>query len=136
MSTAAKVQVMIVEDDPSLNSAYKRVLKAEGYSVRTALNGKEALDIVGQLPAAPELILLDLRMPVLDGIGFLHEFQARQHPECSVVIFTNVDVHKDVDEAFSLGAKHYILKARTTVRDIVHLAKRLTSPPMRTVLVK
>lgn len=117
MSTAT---ILVVEDDQALNDAYQAILSSVGYSVSTAFNGQEALDLLQDM-AAPDVILLDLRMPVLDGVGFLREYKPKEHPETTVVVFSNYDSHKDIDEAYELGVDRYVLKARAAPKDLLHL---------------
>ena len=64
----AEKRILIVDDDESIRDMIEIVLAAEGYAVRTAPHGAAALEAVGE--CAPRLILLDMRMPVLDGWGF------------------------------------------------------------------
>jgi CheY-like chemotaxis protein len=65
--------VLVVDDDGAFRESLKEFLARHGYSVQCAANGSEALQLYKGLQAAPELILLDLIMPVLDGWGFLIE---------------------------------------------------------------
>ncbi len=58
--------ILVVEDDPLIREAIRDMLTLEGYPVRTATHGREALDVIAQ-GAKPSLILLDLMMPVVDG---------------------------------------------------------------------
>ena len=58
--------VLVVDDDPALRRLLRMTLESDGYDVRTAANGAEALDCVDEM-SHPEAILLDLRMPVMDG---------------------------------------------------------------------
>ncbi len=113
--------ILVVEDDLALNDAYSTILQAKGHKVETAFNGREALDMLAARSSDPDIILLDLRMPVLDGIGFLREFEPANHPDCTVVVFSNYDAHKDIDEAYSLGVDRYVLKARAAPKDLLHL---------------
>jgi CheY-like chemotaxis protein len=114
--------VLVVEDDAALNDAYRIILSATGaYEVTSAFNGKEALDIISKQEKAPDVILLDLRMPVMSGIEFLREFKPSDHPKTTIVVFSNYDAHKDIDEAHALGIDRYVLKARIAPRDLVHL---------------
>jgi CheY-like chemotaxis protein len=69
-AVAAKSRVLVVEDDADLRQAICQILEEEGYRVRTASNGQEALGIL-ELESEPCLILLDLMMPVMDGWQFL-----------------------------------------------------------------
>jgi DNA-binding response OmpR family regulator len=120
MAPASKTStILVVEDDRPLNDAYKLILEKSGYDVRTALNGKEALEAVREID--PDIILLDLRMPVLDGIGFLTEYDPKSHPNTSIVVFSNYDSHADIDKAYELGVDRYVLKARTAPKDLLAL---------------
>ena len=114
-------RIFIVEDDQALNDAYKAILSSVGYNVETSFNGQEALDLLAGGSFVPDVILLDLRMPVLDGVGFLREYKPKQHPETTVVVFSNYDSHKDIDEAYELGVDRYVLKARAAPKDLLHL---------------
>lgn len=69
------VHILIVDDDPAIRATISEVLGEEGYTVTTATNGAEGLDaLAGVLPA---LVLLDMRMPVLDGWGFARALKER-----------------------------------------------------------
>ncbi len=67
--------ILVVDDDYAIRMAVSEILQFEGYSVATAANGAEALEAIERLK--PSLILLDMRMPVLDGWGFARELRAR-----------------------------------------------------------
>ncbi len=67
--------VLVVDDDPAIRSTVADILGLEGYAVATAENGEEALRLVETL--RPSVVLLDMRMPVLDGWGFAREIHAR-----------------------------------------------------------
>ena len=122
-----KVHILIVEDDKTLNDAYRMILEHAGYLVDVAFNGQEALDALGTLGQDPDIILLDLRMPVLDGIGFLEQFNPKDHPDCTIVVFTNYDTHKDIEAAHELGVGRYVLKARTSPRDLLHIVEAISA---------
>ncbi len=123
MSKDSQSNILVVEDDQALNDAYKAILSSVGYNVETSFNGQEALDLLAGGSFVPDVILLDLRMPVLDGVGFLREYKPKQHPETTVVVFSNYDSHKDIDEAYELGVDRYVLKARAAPKDLVHLSE-------------
>lgn len=118
------LQVLIIEDEQLLNEAYARVLTAANISLLRAYNGKEALDILkGE---KPDIVLLDLRMPVMDGIEFLKKLHPKENlPNAKIIVFSNYDDQHEIDEAFSLGAMHYMLKAWATPDELVKLIREV-----------
>jgi CheY-like chemotaxis protein len=78
-------RVLVVDDEPELRSVVTLILDAEGYQVEEAANGAEALQVLEQ--TQPACVLLDMRMPVLDGWGFARELEAR-HLHIPVVVMT------------------------------------------------
>ena len=76
-SESGSYEVMVVEDDSDTRDMLRRTLEKEGWEVMTAENGRVALDMMVQYK--PDLILLDLMMPEMDGFQFVNELQ--QHPE-------------------------------------------------------
>jgi CheY-like chemotaxis protein len=118
-------KILIIEDDVALNDAYKTILTTAGYAVSTAFNGEEALEVAMQ--HHPDIIFLDLRMPVMDGIDFLKQYQPKQqHPDVHIVVFSNYDMQAEVDEAYSLGAERYVLKAWASPKELLKIVKDLS----------
>jgi CheY-like chemotaxis protein len=118
------LQVLIVEDEQLLNEAYARVLEAAKISLLRAYNGKEALELLKK--EKPDIILLDLRMPVMDGIEFLKELKPKENcPDTKIIVFSNYDDQHEIDEAFSLGAMHYMLKAWATPDELIKLIREV-----------
>ena len=116
--------ILIVEDDGALNEAYKTILESANYTVRTAFNGEEALKVAAE--QKPDLIFLDLRMPVMDGIGFLKEYEPKKNnPDAHIIVFSNYDMQAEVDEAYELGAERYVLKALAAPNDLLKIVKDL-----------
>lgn len=114
------LKILVVEDDTALRDAYETILSAAGYSTRIAANGEEALKLTKK--ETPDLIFLDLRMPVLDGIGFLRAYQPKEkHPDVKVIVFSNYDMQQEVDEAYELGAERYVLKAWASPKELVKI---------------
>ena len=79
-----EVRVLVVDDEPGIRAIVLAMLEIEGYAVAEAINGAEALVAVENDP--PDLILLDMRMPVLDGWGFATELRRRGHRTPIVVM--------------------------------------------------
>ncbi len=120
--SAAKI--LIAEDEQVLNEAYKTILDKEGYDVSVAYDGEEALRLTKTLE--PDLILLDLRMPRVSGIQFLEAYDlSSKHPGVKVVIFSNLDTQKEIDQAYELGAHKYMLKAWASPKELVRLVKEM-----------
>ena len=78
--------VLVVDDDEDVRDTMEMILADEGFPVTTARNGLEALEIVDT--DYPSLILLDMRMPVMDGWEFAHAYQARPGPHAPIVVVT------------------------------------------------
>lgn len=116
--------ILIVEDETVLNDAYQAILTKEGHQVMTAYNGEEALKAVEK--QEPDIILLDILMPKMNGIEFLRKFQLKEkHPDTVVVILSNLDMDKEIEEAYQLGAYKYILKAMTSPQQLAVLVNHL-----------
>ncbi len=114
--------VLVVEDDSALNDAYTTILESADYDVKHAENGKIALEMLDD-GLSPDVILLDMRMPVLDGIGFLKQYDASKHPQTKIVVFSNYDTHDDIEEAYELGVHRYVLKARLAPKELLRLVE-------------
>lgn len=97
--------LMVVEDDPNIRALIRDLLTDEGYSVDEAANGAEALAIL--TTCKPDLILLDLNMPVMSGWAFMQEI--RKTGKHMPVIIVSVQV-KSKEEAAQLGAVDYLRK--------------------------
>lgn len=120
MATPAKI--LIVEDDADLNSAYKMILSSAGYDVTSAYNGEEALAEIKK-NGDPRIMFLDLRMPVMDGITFLEQYNAPKHDDTTIIVFSNYDAQKEVDRAYELGAHRYVLKARAAPKELIRIVE-------------
>jgi two-component system, chemotaxis family, chemotaxis protein CheY len=78
--------VLVVDDDEGIREFITEVLVEEGYAVVTAAHGAAALDLLGQ--HSPSLILLDMKMPVMDGWEFARRYHERPAPHAPVVVIT------------------------------------------------
>ena len=107
------VDVLLVEDDPSVLEMYRLKLELDGYRVNTALDGEEGLRKAGEL--APDIIFLDIRLPMMDGLEVLRKLRAQEKTrEIPVIILSNYDEEDLVARGLRLGAHEYLIKARTT----------------------
>ncbi|HSW66327.1 MAG TPA: response regulator [Bacillota bacterium] len=122
MTAKQQPSILIVEDERSLNEAYQMILQKSGYDVHVAYDGEEALEVAAK--SNPTLILLDLRMPRMDGIEFLRKYNLLdEHPKVRVVVFSNYDMQKEIDEAYRLGADRYILKAWASPKELLQVVE-------------
>lgn len=111
--------ILLVDDDNVFNFLSTKLLQWSGLAneIQTALNGQEALDLLNNYymgtAARPDVILLDLNMPVMDGFSFLEAFQKiswpRKHKVC-IIIVTSSHNPKDMARAKQMGVAHYLTK--------------------------
>jgi CheY-like chemotaxis protein len=99
--------VLVVDDDPDILEALAEILEVEGFESRRARNGKEALDKLG--PRTPDLILLDLMMPVMDGWEFAQKLRAIPSFNAPPIIVLSAD-RNVAAKAKELGAVAYLSK--------------------------
>ena len=111
--------ILVVDDDPSIRSTISELLELEGYPVATAADGEEALQAVER--ARPSLVLLDMRMPVLDGWGFAREVKARGLRLPIVVMTAAQDARRWAQE---IEADGYVSKP-FNVTDLLDAVERL-----------
>jgi CheY-like chemotaxis protein len=120
-----RLKILVVEDEKVLNSAYQTILEKTGHEVEVAFDGKEALSTLGQFE--PDVILLDLKMPNLDGLGFLRAYEkVAPKKRSKIVLFSNYDLQKEIDEAFNLGVDKYVLKAWASPKDLLKIIQDIT----------
>lgn len=112
-------RILIVEDEQALSEAYQTILSQHGFIATIAANGEEALAAVAT--EMPDVILLDIMMPKMNGIEFLQELHKQYANEPAVIVFSNLDNQPEVDEAFRLGAKRYIVKSWASPQDLVRM---------------
>lgn len=116
--TPTSRSILIVEDEQFLAEAYHTILTAKGYRTDVAHDGVRALEILRQ--NAPQLILLDMRMPNLDGLGFLHELQ-KMTLDTKVIVLSNHSNRQEIDDAYKLGAQRYLVKAWTSPSELARV---------------
>ena len=98
--------ILLAEDEPSVRELLSRFLIAEGYQVATAPNGAAALAIAEQNP--PDLIILNIYLPVLDGPRFVQAYRHRPGPHAPILVITGIGY--DAERAAALGVAGYLEK--------------------------
>lgn len=115
-------KIAIIEDDLAISTMYRIKFEAEGYIVDTAANGKLGLALVEDMK--PDIILLDLMMPEMDGTEMLTALRkttwGKQIP---VIILTNMGEQEAPEILKSLGVKRFIVKAEMTPRQVAETVK-------------
>ncbi len=119
--------VLIVEDDAICREPMAAMLEAKGFAPLCATNGKEALEIMQR--QQPDIILLDIHLPDMDGIAFLRSVRTRaEWKEIPVVILTGVTDKNTVMMAAELGVKEYLLKDHFSIKTFLGRLQRQLSP--------
>lgn len=114
---------MIAEDDKFIAEMYVTKLSAEGYDVQNVENGKELIEKLKTF--CPDIILLDILMPVMDGIETLKEIKEKEkYDKIPVVVLTNANEKEYVSKALDFGAKDYLVKASHTPDEVVVKIKK------------
>lgn len=112
-------KILIIDDDLTFQLTIGTKLKNCGYEVHTAMDGEVGLEQA--LKVHPDLILLDIRMPKLDGLSMLKKLQEDKEAGKQIPIFitSNLSGLEDISEGVSLGIKGYIVKSEESLDTIV-----------------
>lgn len=102
-----QTQVLVVDDDEIVRRSYQRSLQAAHYNVEAVFNGEDALQALQHKPF--DVVLLDLRMPGMDGMSVLKAIK-REWPKSEVVVITGYPTVESAKEAVRLGAYDYLAK--------------------------
>jgi len=122
--------VLLVDDTEFYQRAYKNKLTPEGFLVTTAGNGAEALTMLAK--EIPDVILLDLTMPVMDGFKVLQAIKADARLQAiPVIIFSAKGATDEIETAIKLGAHDYLIKATTTPNKVVEKIRQVLGQDKR-----
>lgn len=126
VTVAPQKKVIIVEDDKELRDFYSELLTSEGFSVLTAENGQIGLETI--TAQHPDLILLDLMMPVMDGKMMLHKMRSiPDFAKTPVIVLTNAgDADNMRQTQFFDNASAFLIKANVNPEEIINRVKALT----------
>jgi two-component system, OmpR family, response regulator MprA len=101
------MRILVVDDEPQLRRALERALKLEGYDVKLAADGEEALRSVGEV--SPDAVVLDVLMPKRDGLSVARELRARGD-QTPVLMLTAREAVEDRVDGLDAGADDYVVK--------------------------
>jgi CheY-like chemotaxis protein len=116
-------KILFIEDESALQKTLSDYLKKEGYEVVSALDGETGLKLAKN--QKPDLILLDLILPKMDGFEVLEKLtQDPETKDIPVIILTNLERMEDIERALELGAKTYLVKANYTLQEVTEKVKK------------
>jgi CheY-like chemotaxis protein len=116
------LEILVVEDEPLLRDSYRIILQKAlaPKNVDTASNGLEALDLCEKQNY--HVILLDIMMPALDGLGFLEKFpqtNQRSKTKTKIIVLSNLTFGDKIERALKLGADSYLEKSQMQPSELV-----------------
>ena len=113
-----KKKILIIEDEEMLSGMYRVKFENEGFEVATALNGADGIDAA--LKEKPDMILLDIIMPKIDGFAVLKKLKSNDTTKnVPVILLTNLGQDEDVTRGKELGSVGYLIKANNTPAEVV-----------------
>lgn len=120
--TVNKKLILVAEDDVFYANIYQSKLTSVGFEVAIAQNGEEALEFIHR--RIPDLLLLDLIMPIKDGFQVLEEL--RKDPktrDLKVIVFSNLGQEEDVKRTKNFNVLNYFVKTDISIQDLVKVVK-------------
>lgn len=117
-------KILVAEDDKFLGNAYKAKLAKAGFEIQLATDGQEALTMLQTF--TPDLILLDLMMPIKDGFAVLETMKSDERfKSIPVIVASNLGQKEDTDRALALGANDFIVKSDLSLNTIIEKINKL-----------
>jgi DNA-binding response OmpR family regulator len=122
--TNQDITILLIEDDPFLLSMYSTKFELENFKVVTAEDGEKGAELVGE--TIPDIILLDILMPKMDGFQVLEKIKANpKTKDIPVILLTNLNQQEDVERGLELGANDHLIKAHFMPSEVVDKIKKL-----------
>lgn len=110
--------VLVVEDDKFLGNAYRLKFEKEGFEVVITTDGQEAIDQMKK--KMPDVVLLDLVMPVMDGFATLEAIRVTNGwKSVPVIVASNLGQKEDLDKAMAMGANDFVVKTNVSLDEII-----------------
>lgn len=121
-----QIKVLIIEDELMLQNAYRHILAFKGYDVSVASDGLEGIERLNAVK--PNIIILDVLMPKLDGIGFLQQSRIKEkYPHVKIIACTNLSDQVTADQMFTNGADHQVLKSDLSPAQLVSMVGEMAA---------
>jgi DNA-binding response OmpR family regulator len=113
-----KKMILLVEDDAFVSDIYQTKISSEGFDMMVAENGLEAIKRLEE--KIPDLILLDIVMPYMDGIDTLKKIKAEEKwKKIPIILLTNLSEKDKIKEALEIGATDYLIKSHFTPSEVI-----------------
>jgi two-component system OmpR family response regulator len=123
-----KIKVALIEDDMAIVQMYRMKFENEGYEVKTAPDGQSGLDLIEDF--APNVVLLDLMMPGMNGLDMLHKLRGQSGGrDVKVIVLTNMGDTETATRVYKMAADDYIVKAEMTPKQVAERVKALLEKP-------
>ena len=117
------INVLLVEDDPFLVDIYTTKLREHNYTVEVSLDGQDAVDKI--IKTVPDLILLDIVLPKMDGIEVLKTIKANpKTTNAKVIVLSNLSQTYEVSKALEMGAVSYLIKSHYSPSEVMEEIKK------------
>lgn len=118
--------ILIVEDNILLSEMYTYKLRLEWYDVHLSSDGEKAVKFLFEWSMLPDLILLDIMMPKMDGFEVLRRIRLDpRFGDTKIIVFSNLNEQRDRERCFRLGADDFLLKANVTPKDLIEHIRNL-----------
>lgn len=123
-------KILLIEDDSLIVKIYTTRLKADGYTIVSADNGEDGITKAEQ--EIPDLILLDVMMPKVDGFTVLQTLRQREEFKSTpIIMYSNLGQEVEAKRAMELGATEFITKANISPTELVNKIKSYISLPQQ-----
>jgi len=124
------ITILLIEDDTFLLNMYVDKFEIEGFQVHAADDGEKGAKMA--LEKNPDIILLDIMLPKLDGFGVLEKLKSdAKTKDIPVILLTNLSQKEDVDRGIALGANDYLIKSHFMPSDVVAKIKKILGDDSR-----
>ena len=116
-------QILFIEDESAIHKTFSDALSSEDYEITSALDGEIGLRLAKE--KKPDLILLDLVLPKLNGFEVLKALKADEATKAiPVIVLTNLEQMEDIQKAIDLGARTYLVKSNYDLSEVVDMIKK------------
>lgn len=116
-------KILLIEDEVLLAEVYTVFFEIQGYTVVWASDGEEGL--LKAAESDPDIILVDMMMPILDGLGFLQRYQANKPAKVKIILLSNMQSPEYEARAFALGVERYEVKSSLAPQQLLAIVEEV-----------